>query len=152
MYHIDSSSQGISNKWVLGYYGGGGNIIMSFKNDSLQLSNFVWKMNFHDLNASICDSHGNLLFYTNGGWIANADNDTMQNGNNLAPGTYASQWKGDGFRIVQGGLIIPFPDDSSKFYLFHETVYFDSLSNIIPCQNLLYSTIDMSLDSALVGL
>jgi Secretion system C-terminal sorting domain len=144
-------SQGITNKWVLGYYGGGGNIIMNFKNDSLHISNSVWKMNFDDLNASICDSHGNFLFYTNGGWIANANNDTMQNGNDLAPGTYASQWKGNGFRIVQGGLIIPFPYDSSKFYLFHETVYFDSFSNIIPCQNLLYSTIDMSLDSALGG-
>ena len=67
------------------------------------------KMSFRDLNASICDSHGDLLFYTNGGWIANSTHDTMMNGNNLVPGTYATNWKHDGFRIPQGAVIVPFP-------------------------------------------
>jgi hypothetical protein len=143
-------SQGITNQWYLGY-GAFNNqsIKINFKNDSLIIDSVQRKMSFLDLNASICDSHGKMMFYTNGGWIANATNDTMLNGNNLAPGPYASQWKYDGFRIVQGGLIIPFPADSSKFYLFHETVYFDSVSNIIPSLYLFYSTIDMTQDSGL---
>ncbi|MBK9477661.1 MAG: T9SS type A sorting domain-containing protein [Bacteroidetes bacterium] len=143
------SAQGIVNKWVIGYPGGGSNVLIEFNRDSiLSIDTLHLKMSFRDLNASICDSHGDLLFYTNGGWIANSTHDTMMNGNNLVPGTYATNWKHDGFRIPQGAVIVPFPDDSSKYYLFHETA--DLIGNtVIPCKNLFYSVIDMNLDIGL---
>jgi hypothetical protein len=143
------NAQGIVNKWILGYTGGGGQILIDFNQDSIiSINTLQLKMNFLDLNASICDSHGGFLFYTNGGWIANATNDTMQNGNNLTPGAYANNWKHDGFRNSQGAVIVPFPGDSSKYYLFHETI--DLMGNtVIPCQNLFYSVIDMNLDGGL---
>ena len=34
-----------------------------------------------EASSSISDSNGNLLFYTNGIYIANANHDTMMNGN-----------------------------------------------------------------------
>jgi hypothetical protein len=142
-------AQGISNNWILGYYGGGGNIIMNFTHDSLILDTSIWKMNFLDLSSSISNSHGIIQFYTNGGWIANANTDTMLNGSNLAPGPYSSQWSHDGFRIPQGAIIIPFPGDSSKFYLFHETVTFDSSGFVVVPLQLLQTNIDMTLDNGL---
>ena len=47
----------------------------------------------------ISDSLGQLLFYTNGGYIANRNNDTMLNGDDINPGNYANDWKSRGFRI-----------------------------------------------------
>ena len=127
---LNAKPQGIVNKWVIGYTGGGGQILIDFNQDSIiSIDTLQWKMNFLDLNASICDSQGNILFYTNGGWIANATNDTMQNGNNLTPGAYANNWKHDGFRNSQGAVIVPFPGDSSKYYLFHETI--DLMGNTV---------------------
>lgn len=143
-------AQGITNKWYLGY-GASNNqsIKIDFENDSMYIDSVQRKMSFLDLNASICDSHGNMLFYTNGGWIADATNDTMQNGSHLAPGAYASQWSYDGFRICQGAIIIPFPSDSSKYYLFHETVTFDSSGSVVTPLQLLQSCIDMNLNNSL---
>jgi hypothetical protein len=145
------NAQGIVNKWLIGYPGGGANVFIEFNKDSiLSIDTAHLKMSFRDLNASICDSHGNMLFYTNGGWIANSTNDTMMNGNDLTPGPYANYWKTYGFRNAQGAVIIPFPDDSSRYYLFHQTV--DLASNgqtVIPSKNIFYSVIDMNLDGGL---
>ncbi|MBK9673444.1 MAG: T9SS type A sorting domain-containing protein [Bacteroidetes bacterium] len=145
------NAQGIVNKWLIGYPGGGANVFIEFNKDSiLSIDTVKLKMSFRDLNASICDSYGNMLFYTNGGWIANSTNDTMMNGNDLTPGPYASYWKIDGFRNSQGAVIIPFPADSTKYYLFHQTV--DLASNgqtVIPSKNIFYSVIDMNLDGGL---
>ncbi|MCB0849322.1 MAG: hypothetical protein KDC20_06170, partial [Bacteroidetes bacterium] len=62
--------------------------------------------------GNISDVSGNMLFYTNGYYIADATNDTMQNGSGLNPGAYANAFS-DGFMIPQGALIIPKPLSSS---------------------------------------
>ncbi len=148
---INCNANGIVNKWVMGYPGGGNNVLIGFNHDSIvSIDTMHIKMSFRDLNASICNSHGDLLFYTNGAWIANSTHDTMLNGSNLVPGPYASGWKQYGFRIPQGAVIVPFPSDSNKYYLIHETVnYAANGSTVIPSKNLFYSIIDMNLDNGL---
>ncbi|MEZ5068912.1 MAG: hypothetical protein R2847_10690 [Bacteroidia bacterium] len=43
---------------------------------------------FIEAGANISDAQGNMLFYTNGYYIADASNDTMQNGNDISPTGY----------------------------------------------------------------
>ena len=145
-------SQGISNLWMMGYESfssnpkfGGTNI--NFYTGFPDTSHVNRSMNFSDCNANISDSAGNLLFYTNGIYIANANNDSMVNGDSLNFYTYHSS--GDyGLRIRQGNLILPFPEHPNLYYLFHET-YYVLPSSVHTVLNIYYSIIDMTLDGGL---
>ncbi|MBX2928768.1 MAG: PKD domain-containing protein [Saprospiraceae bacterium] len=76
-------------------------------------------MYFRQVNASICDTAGNLLFYTNGIYIANALHEPMENGTGLNPGELAQQQQNYGYILSQGGLILPWPEKDSLYLLLH---------------------------------
>jgi len=80
--------------------------------------------------ASISDSNGNLLFYTNGSIVWNKNHQQMAHG--LHSNT----------SVTQGSLILPKPNDSSIYYLFHLNP--GSLSAAV-----YYALIDMSLANGL---
>lgn len=62
--------------------------------------------------ASVCDPvTGDLLFYTNGETIWNANHMPMSNGTGLFG-------NGDALSTRQGALIVPFPGDENKYYVF----------------------------------
>ncbi|REK49375.1 MAG: hypothetical protein DWQ48_07540, partial [Bacteroidetes bacterium] len=91
--------------------------------------------------ASISDKYGNLLFYAAadrfGYFCVKVFNQTgavMQNGDSLEG--HPAQ--------TQGLLILPFPDDSLRYYVFSKEQY-NSQSNLY------YSLVDMSLDGGLGG-
>jgi hypothetical protein len=69
-------------------------------------------------NASICDKEGNLLFYTNGISLANANNQLMVNGYGLNPGPWTSEYP-DGLPMAQGALALPVPESDSLYVLIH---------------------------------
>lgn len=145
-------SQGISNMWLSGYRSGfsgfGGSNINFYS--GFADTNYVYRqMNINDCHANISDSLGNLLFYTNGIYIANSNNDTMLNGSGLNPGPYTTQHLTDGLTLKQGNLILPQPENANLYYLFHETFFFDSLVNDERVKEIYYSVIDMSLDGGL---
>lgn len=106
---------------------------------ALQSGNFVNQsssnINSIEASASISDSIGNLLFYCGGytnntvGYINvwNASHQLIQNGDSIL---------GDG-TITNGLIIIPFPSDSAKYYIF-------SIGSV---RFLYYSVVDMSLNS-----
>ncbi|MFN8143801.1 MAG: T9SS type A sorting domain-containing protein [Bacteroidia bacterium] len=148
-----SSGQGISNIWVMGYesgFAGYGGTNIDFYHGYPDTSYVYREMNFRMTSSCISDSLGQLLFYTNGGYIANRNNDTMLNGDDINPGNYANDWKSRGFRITQGALTIPIPGNSTGYYLFHETIYEIEITfmNYIYQPKELYCTkIDMTLDS-----
>ena len=145
-----SYSQGISNLWLSGYssgFSGFGGSNVDFI-DGFADTNYVNReMNFLDCNANISDSLGNLLFYTNGIYIANANNDTMVNGSGLSPSVYTTQQLSEGLRVKQGNLILPMPGSSNMYYLFHETLLRYQYIGDYRVPELDYSIIDMSLDS-----
>ena len=150
---VKSKSQGIENLWLMGYdcchppyfYP----INLNFNSGSLVIDTVARDMNINCTNGVISDKQGNLLFYSNGVYVANKNNDTMLNGSGLNPAIFTTNHIQYGLTIEQANLIIPFPDDSTKYYLFHETI--DDFFNTKSSFYLYYSIIDMTLDNGLGG-
>jgi type IX secretion system substrate protein/WD40 repeat protein len=151
-----SYSQGFNHTWLLGYnvfldsYTTSTKARLNFDANNITLIPETRSMPFMQTQANISDANGNFLMSSNGCWIANANNDTMLNGDSLNPGLFTHDWcdDTDGLPLPHGNVIIPFPGDSTKFILFHQTGnYSANLSSTV----LYYSIIDMSLDGGLGG-
>lgn len=82
---------------------------------------------------------GNLLFYTDGIKVWNANHIGMPNGNNLQGGPFTSG--------SQGVMIVPFPENTNKYYIFTlDELEFDSPPLY---SGLKYSVVDMTLNGGL---
>jgi hypothetical protein len=146
----ESSGQGISNRWVFGYSCCAGNFgatDINFNSDSAEIIPTQRFMNINCTVGSISDKNGDLLFISNGIYIANALDDTMQNGSGINPASYTTSRNQYGLALPQANLVIPFPGDSTKYYLFHETC--DDVGATFATLFLYYSVIDMTLDGGL---
>ncbi len=84
--------------------------------------------------ASISTSTGNLVMYSNGENVWNANNQLMPNGTNLGGHTSASQ----------GALLLKHPGNSSQYFIF----IVDAIDNNL-VGGLRYSLVDMSLRGGL---
>ncbi|WP_121666722.1 T9SS type B sorting domain-containing protein [Mesonia aquimarina] len=84
--------------------------------------------------GSISDESGNLLFYTNGVTVWNANHQIMQNGTGLLGNESTSQT----------GLIVPKPGSSTVYYIFH-------MEEECDYSPLYFSEVDLSLDNGLGG-
>ena len=80
--------------------------------------------------ASISDSEGNLLFYSNGESVWNRDHQLMPNGQGLEGGNSSTQ----------AALIVPLPGSFSQYYLF------TTGDDIYSGYGLAYSVVDMLAD------
>ncbi len=83
--------------------------------------------------ATICDTSGNLLFYTNGEKIWNKNHQIMENGNGLL-----GHWSS-----TQSSLIVPLPENDSLFYVF-ATDLTGSINNWLS-----YSVVNMNANGGL---
>ncbi|TAH40965.1 MAG: T9SS type A sorting domain-containing protein [Bacteroidetes bacterium] len=149
VFPATTNGQGIDNLWMMGYDSHSGvpwgGMTMDFSSGSMVLIYQPREMNFAMTSTIHCNEIGNVLFYSNGVYIANALNDTMMNGSGLNPGYYANVVGSMGLFIPQAALTLPLPDSESKFLLFHNTVD-DSVAYSF---NQYYSEIDMDLDGGL---
>ena len=147
---LNSLGQGLSNRWLMGYsccqtnFGG---LDMDFSSGAVTVTPVQRYMNINCTVGSISNTNGVLQFISNGIYIANALDDTMQNGSGINPSAYTTSESHWGLALPQGNLVIPFPDDSTKYYLFHETN--DDDNNTYVTLYLYYSIIDMTLDGGL---
>ncbi len=142
-------AQGISNNWLFGY-SNGGRTMVNF--DSLPPTPYLRhrKMNFREAEATMNDRNGNLLFYTNGIWIANSTGDTLQNGTGLSIGSFYDQFVNDGIPAPQAVLFLPNPLDSNLYYMFYQT-YTADVNGYLQPPALFYCDINMNLDNGLGG-
>ena len=99
-------------------------------------------INSNESTASVSDpTTGQLLFYTDGRTVWNANNQVMPNGANLLGGLFNS--------CTQGALIVPFPEDSRRYYLF-TLEELEALTSFPVVDNgLRYSVVDMTLNGGL---
>lgn len=82
---------------------------------------------------------GQLLFYTDGTSVWTPNHQTMPNGFNLFGGAFLS--------CTQGPVIVPFPEDPAKYYIFT----MDDLEYDVPQldNGLRYTVVDMTLNNGL---
>ncbi len=147
------NGQGINNKWMFGYDCCAGNystMTVDFSAGNFDVSVTPTQMSFSETNSVTCDSSGNLLFYSNGVYIANALHDTMLNGAGLNPGSFTTSHAHYGLTVPQGNLVIPIPGEPTEYHLFHETA--DDPGATYAAYYLYYSIIDMTLNGGLGGI
>ncbi|MCX6274677.1 MAG: hypothetical protein NTV09_05685, partial [Bacteroidetes bacterium] len=87
-----------NNQWILG----GTHYRNCYKldfNSGFPDTSTLNAMGFYDFNTSICDTSGQILFYSNGVEIANRDHDTLSNSQGFNPGTLTTN-NNDGLSIT----------------------------------------------------
>lgn len=135
---------------------------INFNNGTLQPVLSSWQSYYHAKgSASICDAHGNLLFYTDGNIVWNKNNDVMaggwdiNNNGNLPPNTYFIEPTfGISSYTFDGVVITPMPGSSHKYYIFSVPFIFDYTLGLNPGQwqgKLYCSVVDMELNNGLGG-
>ena len=148
----NSYGQGLNNLWLLGYDSiyqvQTGRVLFDFSFGTRNMSYTTFPMNLKDVAANITDKNGNLLFYTNGVYVADRTHTAMPNGTGLSPGWYSTNLTtyNNGSLLSQAAVIVPKPADSTKYYIIHIPMEGPpSYSS----QHLYVSTIDMSLRTGL---
>ena len=131
--------------WKLGYHTG-----VSFKSGTCIVNpNDTCTMQMFDSNTGVSDNQGNLIFYSNGLLVKNRLDQTMPNGDNFNHGTVSNTYIPQGwmppFNIA---TVIPFPNDTNKFYLFYENLEYSINGSDFP-NKLRYLIVDKSLNSGL---
>ena len=97
---------------------------------------------FEETNANISDSNGNLLCYTNGVQVYNAQDEVIENGADFQSlNTYLY-----GYTVPQGALIFPFPDHQAKYvFILEDQITVSQSSGWLGAASspITYSIIDM---------
>ncbi len=153
-----SYSQGLNHSWLLG---GIVDVLdtnttstaarLQFSNSAITIISETRKMAFFETQATISDNNGNLIAASNGCWIMDATGDTMLNGSGLNPGLWASSYcsSTSGNPLSHANVFLPYPDDSSKFVLFHQVGDFNNIASLP--SRLYYTIIDKNLNGGLGG-
>jgi hypothetical protein len=149
-------SQKRDNVWMLGTQLSGNNVGLEFFNSDINIMSSFHALTFFITDASICDTAGNLLFYTNGTYIANKNHDTLYNSKDFNPGYLTDvYYEGLGLGMPQGAIVLPVPQSSTNYivvYMSGEEIESPSGSDYVTGLELRYSEIDMALDGGLGGI
>ncbi|MBL0238195.1 MAG: T9SS type A sorting domain-containing protein [Saprospiraceae bacterium] len=149
-----SQAQKEDYNWVLGYADHlvtdtlFGRTILNFNNASLNITKTtIGVLSYlHYTNATISDSSGKLLFYTNGISAFNRNHQIMPNGKYICPGEVA-EWNFDvGLAIEQAAIILPWPEHSAQYFIINKIL---QAQTIYLSDTLYYSTVNMKLRGGL---
>ena len=106
-------------------------------------------MDFWSAQASICDTSGKLLFYSNGCDIFNGRDQLIENGDQINAGiVHTSFCTNPNFYIFaypsnwQTMLVLPQPEHSGIYYMFHMRV--NNMSDDAFNEDLMYTKVDMN--------
>lgn len=148
-------AQGRNNFWMSGYNDSGTGALFGTTNIDFNFPGpLIYKqnrpMNFFQTFSSMTDTSGNLLFYTNGIYISNQNDDTLYNGTDFNTGALTDAYESSGLTIPQGTLIIPLPNNNTQYYVFSLSA--EPVTNSVQPIRLACSLLDMNLDSGFGGL
>jgi hypothetical protein len=141
--HIYAQKQ--DNIWVLGYNyepttPESEGYLFNFE-DSLKVVYSTRNMPIVLTNASICDSTGNLLMYSNGCYIEKANGTVIENSEGLNPGLLYNLSCADssGYRLENSMILIEGTGDTPLFHFFH-------IPSVAPffLKDVLHTEVDMS--------
>jgi hypothetical protein len=148
-------SQKHDELWLLGYgsnpintiYGG---TVIDFSVTPPDMYYEFRPMRFRQANASMCDTAGNLLFYTNGIYIANALHEPMENGTGLAAGPAGAHNQGlYGYILDQGVMALPWPGHDSLYCIILMDKELTPSQNSFQSSNLYFTEVNMNENNGL---
>ena len=138
--------QKYDNIWPMGYNYDSCTYYIDFM-DSFEIFPTCLGVEFLNIsNSSICDSMGNLLFYSNGNRIANRNHQIMVNGHGINNTNNINYING----YPSKTLILQKPNSNDLFYLFHSE-YPTNFNGQISYGNAIkfnYSLIDMNFNTS----
>ncbi len=131
-----------------------GGMVIDFKQKPVSVYYNYRNTNMFVCNASICDTAGNLIAYSNGCEIGGADDQIIENGEEINPG-YLHQLRcvqyDDGYGSgIQSAVFLPAPQDDSVYYLFHKQIRTFSNNTLSGfTEKLLYSVVNQRFNKGL---
>jgi hypothetical protein len=138
------------NIWMLGAIAAPGypQFGIDFNSGNADTFSLLRPMAFFLTNASICDTNGQLLFYTNGNYVAGRNHAMMPNTAGFNPGDENDDTYPYGSGAIQGAIILPWPNHPDQYALFHMNGDKFWIGNIYYERPLrfYYSIVDMSLN------
>ncbi len=143
------------NTWLFGYSSNPtdlsfGGTVIDFKENLPTMYYQYREMNFDAMNTSISDAEGNLLFYTNGIYIADSTHQQMENGDGLNPGEYTDDHAEYGLIQVQGAIALPVPTIlGNMYYLIHKAKAYPTSTLGLHSTHLYYSLVNPTLNNGL---
>lgn len=138
------------NIWVMGYdsnqfpgFPGIERVILTFE-DSLKIEYSDGVMDLGKTSAMICDSTGNILIFSNGCYIANANDVEIQGSEGLNPGIGYNIFcsDGGGYNYWQNMILLPDPSNQTVFHFFHMPAVL--LGQFPFVKNILHTAVDIS--------
>jgi hypothetical protein len=141
--------------WLFGYSGGENDSLyygvnINFGGNSIDISDTFINIELRFTNATMSDSTGQLLFYTNGCSISNYTGETMENGDSINPGQVFGFQCDDGYTVPDGVLIIPKPESLSEYFIFHQgEVYTTENGFSVRGFPFYYTSVDMTYNNGL---
>lgn len=126
-----------------------GGMVIDFNHHSPIVDYHYRTVNFRECNASICNSNGELLFYTNGCAIANYNDQILPNGDSLNTGyvhdVRCDQWNTGYAAGHPSVVILSIPGSDSAFYVFHKrATYIQGPPEVIYIDKFYYSIVYMN--------
>ncbi|MEY4877519.1 MAG: hypothetical protein RL708_2669 [Bacteroidota bacterium] len=131
--------------WKLGYHTG-----IDFTSGTC-VANLVdtCKMQMFNSNTSVCDNKGGIIFYSNSLFVKNKLDENMPNGINFNHGTISNSYIATGATpTFSGAIVVPFPNDTNKFYMFYTNMEYTIKGGYYP-DRLRYLVVDKSLNGGL---
>lgn len=139
---IEGYSQKEDFVWLLGYGNnpnstitGGSRIDFNTEPPTITLEHRP--INFFLSDASICNESGNLLFYTNGVTVGDANNEVMENGDSLGLSEIHLSFgigSPSGPPLQQGAIILKIPEHDSLYMILHMELSED-IDDLVPTLN-----------------
>ena len=95
--------------------------IMDFNNSDLTIDRDYFEYETYITNSSMSSAGGELLFFSNGCNVFNADYEIMENGTGLNPGSAYSSGNcpSNGSAVSNGMMALPLPGNEISYYIFH---------------------------------
>ena len=100
--------------------------------------------------ASVSNNKGELLFYTNGCQVLQADHQLMENGDSLNFGKYYVEWWQNcknGYNGMQDILILNDPSHEYGYYIIHKTINYILIPTRFYVEGIKYSYVDMTMNN-----
>lgn len=150
LYFNTVCGQKENNIWILGSEGNGFDFELNFSTGAPDTATVLSQLSFFNADVSICDSLGQILFYSNGINIYNKNFDSLFNTSGFNPGWATNFYANSGSGLVQPMVIVTSPGQN-KYLIFHESAEY-LLNGETQPMNLSYSEIDMNLAGGLGGI